>query len=189
MSRPALRGPWALLVVAILVAACGTPAATPSPVITPRPTPTPDPHLTDPASVDVVLVALNAAGIKFSTNNASLGADGEPVKRVNATYMGWPLTIAQFSSASALRERGFDPTRDIRRGDAQYTLAGLNILVEFGPGVEGPTDPAPDVKFRDGAVALIGALDPLLGPLQHRTIDPQPLPGLLAAAPQASAAP
>jgi hypothetical protein len=116
----------------------------------------------------------------MSMNNASLGPDGEPVKRVNATYAGWPIAIAQYSSEGALRE-AMDLERALRRGDAPYIVAGLNILVEFGPDIDGPDDPAPDARFRDAAVELVGALDPLLGPLRAMTIDPQPLVGTAAA--------
>jgi hypothetical protein len=183
MRSPALRGTVALLVAAaLIVSACGSSPSSATPGVTPRPSPTPDPHLSDPASVDDVLRQLNVAGIRVQASNASRGTDGEPVKRVNATYEGWPLALVQFSTSSALRDVGkFDPTVGPRVGDSPYVVAGMNILIEYGPALHS-VDETHDTRFREAAVALVEALDPLLGPLEQRAIDPLPLRGAKPAA-------
>ena len=167
-----------VLAVALLVGACGGagPSASTAPVAA-VPTPTPDPHLTDPVSVEVIIRKLAGAGIRIQPNNASAGRDGEPIKAINFTYDGWPLVISQFSSAEALRTKGkFDPARTPRHGDATYVVAGLNILIEYGPGIGGQKDPPPDPRFRSAAMRLVDVLDPLLGPLQQVAVNPLPLP-------------
>lgn len=173
---PIVRGARALVLVAgLLVAACGgeaPPSSTPAPA-TPRPTLTPDPHLVDPASADVVLRTLQRNGLRITANNASAGRDGEPRKAINATFDGWPLTVSEFTSAAALREAtGFDPSKAIAAGDATFTYAGLNILVEYGPDVHGPKDAPPTDQFHASATRLAEELDILLGPLEQVALRP-----------------
>jgi len=169
----------ASLALSALVGACGSNAASPSP--TPRPTAvvTPDPHLTEPVSVDEIYVALQRAGLDITANTASSGPGGEPVKRISATFEGWPLILSQFTSSAALRSSsGFDPARAVRQGDPPITLAGLNILVEFGPTTSNTALPEPpDAARRAAALELVRVLDPLLGPLGQVSAEPLPLPG------------
>ena len=169
----------ASLALSALVGACGSNAASPSP--TPRPTAvvTPDPHLTEPVSVDEIYVALQRAGLDITANTASSGPGGEPVKRISATFEGWPLILSQFTSSAALRSSsGFDPARVVRQGDPPITLAGLNILVEFGPTTSNTALPEPpDAARRAAALELVRVLDPLLGPLGQVSAEPLPLPG------------
>ena len=164
--------------LAVLVGACGSETASPSP--TPRPTPviTPDPHLTEPASVDEIYIALQRAGLDITANTASSGPGGEPVKRISATFGGWPLILSQYSSSAALRAgSGFDPTRAVRQGDPPITLAGLNILVEFGPTTSNTAVPEPPAAARRAAaLEIVAVLDPLLGPLGQVSAAPLPLP-------------
>ena len=188
-----------MLAAALLLGACGSAAPSASPVPTTAPTATPDPHLSDPVSVEVVIRKLAGAGIRMQPNNASAGRNGEPVKAINFTYDGWPLVISQFSSSAALRANAaFDPSKQPRHGDATYKVAGLNILIEYGPGIRSPKDPPPDPRFRSAAMRLVDVLDPLLGPLQQASLNPLPLPSPSpsptlapspAASPKASAAP
>lgn len=169
-----------LLVSALLLAACGGsgPGATLLPGTTPVASPTGDPHLDDPASVDDVIRKLAVAGLRITPNNATSGRNGEPVKSVNATFEGWPLNISEFTSASALRKTGgFDPKKGPRGGDATYVIAGLNILIEYGPDIHTKKDPPPETRYRTSAMKLVEYLDPLLGPLEQVTVDPLPLPG------------
>jgi hypothetical protein len=190
-----------MLAAAALTAACG---AAPGPSLLPSLAPTavitPDPHLADPASVDEVIRKLNQGGLRITPNTASAGTGGEPVKRINATYADWPFVVTQYSSAGALFETtGFDPTSPPRLEEAPYIIVGLNILIQFGPHSDNDRSPAPpSAAKRDAAMALIAALDPLLGPLQQRSTDPLPLPGdpapslpapSAASSPPASAAP
>jgi hypothetical protein len=162
-----------------LLAGCGS-TAVPSLAPTPPPTPliTPHPHLVEPASVDDVIRALTGGGLRITPNMASTGPGGEPVKRVNATYSDWPLVLTQFSSSAALRDVGeFDAAKPPIPGDSPYVIAGLNIMVEFGPHTTSDRSPAPpSQQQRAAAVALVAALNTLLGPLAQRSMDPVELP-------------
>lgn len=139
---------------------------------------TPDPHLRAPASVDVVFRLLGSAGIRITPNNASNGTNGEPVKQIAATYNDWPLVLTEFTTAEALRKVArFDPKTRPQPGEAPYILAGLNILVEFGPQSTNDPKPTPaDASRRASLDALIAVLDPLLGPLSGRSVDNVVLP-------------
>jgi hypothetical protein len=103
-SRPLAGAPLALLVSALLVAACDAGGASPTPPPPPAatPTPTPDPHLAAPASVDEVFAKLSAAGLRIVGNNADQGS--EPLERLNTTYAGWPLILSEYSTAAAARK-------------------------------------------------------------------------------------
>ena len=65
------------------------------------------------------------------------------------------------------------------------------ILVEFGPESRRVPDAASDGGKRDAFVKLVAALDPLVGPLDQRSVLPVPLPGgtPALASPAASGAP
>jgi hypothetical protein len=179
-SRPTAGLVLATL-AALLLAGCGTaPTPSPSPPPPPSPTPTPNPHLAEPASADAVFRALGAAGLRIVSNNAVSGPPGgEPRLRINATYANWPLVIHEYSSSAALRAHAsFRPGGRPAIGEAPFNLAGLNVLVEFGPHAKNRNEPPPEPAFRDAAVALIAALDPLIGPLEQMSIEPLPLPTL-----------
>jgi len=139
--------------------------------------------------LNAVFLKLGAAGLQIKANNADAGGPaGEPLKRINATYASWPLIMSEFSSSAALRKAGkFDPARPPQDGDPPYTFAGLNVLVEFGPRTPGGNRATPEPRFHAAALALFLALDPLLGPLEQRSVDPLPLPE--ASASPASAGP
>lgn len=180
--RSRIRGVTTPLLISVLlfVACDGTAGlgSTPVPGTTPLVSPTPDPHLTDPASVDEVIRKLAVSGLRITPNNATSGRNGEPVKSVNATFEGWPLSISQYTSATALRTTGgFNPDKGPAGGDATYTIVGLNILIEYGPAIHTKSDPPPETRYRTSAMRLVEYLHPLLGPLEQVTVDPLPLPG------------
>lgn len=181
------------LMLALALAACGGAGPTPSPSPQPTAAVTPDPHLSDPVSVDDLYITLQVADLDITANTASAGPGGEPIKRINATYEGWPLIVSAYSSAEALLETAdFDPAVPPRRGQAPYALAGLNILVEYGPRTANEAVTEPDAEHRRAALALVEVLDPLLGPLAQQSIEPLPIPGaspLPAASAPASEAP
>jgi hypothetical protein len=179
-----------VLAIAVVVVACGGgPTPSPSAVAIPSPTRTPDPHLTEPASINAIFSKLDSAGLKVKANNADQPPSGEPRKRINATYAGWPLILSEYSSSAALRSGGrFDPSKKPAADDPPYAFAGLNILVEYGPRTPGP-DAAPEQRFHSAAIALILVLDPLVGPLQQRSVDPLPLRGASSPAPSAAPSP
>jgi hypothetical protein len=187
-SNRGLRAVTALVAV-VLVAGCGSGTATPPPSAQPTPLVTPDPHLAAPAHVDDVYRLVSAAGIKIVANTASAGTKGEPVKRITATYNDWPLVLTEFSTASALRSVGkFDTSERPRRGEAPYIVAGLNILVEYGPRDTNDPTPVPaDAAHQKSLMALVGALDRLLGPLTQRSVQTIVMPGVLASQPPAAA--
>jgi hypothetical protein len=155
---------------------------------------TPDPHLAAPAKVDDVFRLMGSAGLRIVPNTASESPSGEPIKRIAATYLDWPLVLTQYSSESALRRVAkFDPARRPAGGEAPYIVAGMNILVEYGPRDSNASAPQPaDATHEKALVALVGALSPLVGPLSQRSVRPIPIPGSSApasAAPSVAASP
>jgi hypothetical protein len=182
-SNRGLRAAVAVAAVTAALAGCG-PSSPPSPPPAAAATPliTPDPHLTAPASVDAVFRWMGSHGIRITPNTASGGTNGEPVKVISATYDDWPLVLTQFTTADALRRVAkFDPKTRPQRGEAPYILAGMNILVEFGPQSTNDATPTKADPARRAALeALVATLDPLLGPLSQRSIDPITLPHVTA---------
>jgi len=185
----------AVVAATMLVAACS--AVAPKPLPTPSPSPfhyavaTPYPHLTDPATADSLYLALLAEALAVAPVNASVGAPGrDPVKRINATYAGWPLAISQFRSAKTLQaatrwRAGAKP--GVR--EAPIEFIGQNILVQWGP-ITKASPAKPDATQLAAARALRDALDRLLSPLSARTIVPIPTPTPLPTAdPSASSSP
>ena len=191
MRHRALRGSRALVVafvIAASAAACGDAPASVAPA-TPRPTPriTPDPHLGDPTTADAVFQALAKAGLRVSPNNADAGAsDGPLVKRINATLLGWQFTVSQFkTSASLTKLTDWGEAGEPAQGDPPIAIAGLNILVEWGP-TTGDLPPQPDAAKLNALRDLATNLDLLLSPLRARSVVAVPGAGAVA---QASAEP
>jgi hypothetical protein len=186
LGRAPLRGFAVALVVAALLAACSASAApTGAPTAGPTSVPSADPHLSDPASVDSIYRALAAAGFDLVANTASSSPGREPVKRISATYGKWPLILSEFSSAAALQKAtAFDPAKALRAGEPPFVLAGLNILVEYGPKSTNAAPKRPAAPRSADAQALVFILDPLLGPLRQRSVVALILPG--SAAPSAA---
>jgi hypothetical protein len=176
-----------IVVCAILVAACGGAQPSPPPVAVATPVVTPDPHLHEPATADQVFRALSAAGLLIVANNAVSGVSGaEPVKRINATYLGWPLNVAQYSSSAALSKvttlwKDGEPPRG---GEVPIAIVGLNILVTWGP-TTGGTPKVPDARKVDALDPLLQILGGLLSPLRARAIIPLAIAGA-SATPSAS---
>ena len=170
-----------IVVIALIVAACGGGDATPSPshaaAATAGPTATPDPHLPSPASLEDVFRGIQAAGLKVIANTGGTGEAGEePVRDFSATYEGWPLIISEYSSTKALAKakrwkRGKHPGQ----GEPPIAIKGSNILVEWGP-TTGKKPPKLDATQQAAVAALIEALDPLLHPLTARTSVPVDIP-------------
>lgn len=177
------RRALALLVIACALAtACGggepsapPQAATPVPTASPSPAPV---HLTDPAAVDAIFHALDKAGLKIKANNAGSGGAGhEPVRRINATYLDWPLVVSEYSSAKALAKA--NPWKDGTKpsqGDPPIAFIGLNILIEWGPTTTGLRPKKPEARELAALDSLVEILDPLLSPLKARTVVPVTIP-------------
>jgi hypothetical protein len=164
------------LVIAVTagLTACASSSPSSAPPVTPRPTPviTPDPHLTEPATADEIFNAIRAGKLPLAVNNASAGDPSSPiVKRINADIGNWPLIITEFRSTALLRETlHWDPAQAPDRGDAPYTFVGLNILIEFGP--SSGELATPDAAREEQASRLVALVDPLLWPLEQRSVVP-----------------
>jgi hypothetical protein len=174
---------------ALLAAACGSTPATVAPSATPvAPTPTPNPHLSDPASVDDLYNALLKGSLQISANSADAGS-GTMVKRLHLTYDAWPLVLTEYTSAKTLLSgSGFNPKAKPAFGDPPFALAGLNILIEYGSNTQNGPPAAPDPRFVTAFQQLVQIVDPLLGPLQQRSVTAVALP-TPTPAPSVSASP
>lgn len=112
-------------------------------------------------------------------NNAVGGTDDSPlVKRINATFLGWPLAVSEYRSSAALAKLTDWPT-DARpdKGQPPVTIAGLNILIEWGP-TTGSEPPTPSGRQVKGLRDLAATLDVLLSPLRVRSV--VTVPGVVA---------
>lgn len=177
---------------ALVVGACGSTPATPNPTtatsLPPIPTPTSNPQLSDPASVGDVLAALQNAGLSMTANSAD-ARSGNMVERLHLTYDGWPLTLTQYSSARTLTsESGFNPKGRPVNGQTPFALAGLNILIEFGPNVQNGSPSVPDPQYATAFERIVVIVNPLIGPLRQQSVTPVALP-TPTPGPTASAAP
>ena len=162
----------ALIVASSVLGACGggTPSAAPS-VARATPLITPDPHLDDPTTADAVFIALAKAGLKLTANNADAGGpDSALVKRINATYLGWPLLVSQYTTSSALsKDTAWPADAKPGQGDPPVSIVGLNILVEWGP-TTGAEPPTLDPTRLDGLRDMASTLDVLLSPLRAHAV-------------------
>jgi hypothetical protein len=170
------------------VVACGQ-AAAPSASPTPLPTPriTPDPHLSVPVTADQILNALAAGRLTVYANNAT-GGPTPIVKRINADLDGWPLRITAYTTAvSSKQAKPWKAGAAPGKGEAPYTLAALNVVVEYGPKIAGVAPPAADPAHQAVAASIVAILDPLLWPLEQHSV--VKVPSRTAAPATPSAAP
>jgi hypothetical protein len=192
ISNHASRLAAGAVVAMLVVMGCGSPPPSLIPP-TPLPTPaiTPDPHLTEPASADQIFDVLRAGGLPLTVTTATAGESTSPiVKRINLDIGNWPLVITEFRTSALLRETTYwDPTRPPVQGNAPYVFVGLNILIEFGP-VTGLLA-QPDATRQKQAEALVALIEPLIWPLEQRSVVPLTTRTALpaSAAASASAAP
>ena len=185
-SRGRRLPPWAAGLFVVLAAGCAASAApTTSPTPVPTPVVTPDPHLTEPVTADQIFRILGSAKLGMRANNATLGG-GNPniVKVINADIGNWPLKITEFRTSAALRKAVAWKDSRPTPNQAPYAIAGLNVLVEFGPVSTAAAPTAPDPARQQLAVGIVNALDPLLWPLtQHSVVvvpsrTPEPAPSV-----------
>ena len=165
---------------AVLASACGSTPATPVPTTAastaPIPTATPNPQLHDPASVNDVLGALQKGGLALTANSAD-ARSGNMMERLHLTYVGWPLTITEYSSARTLAsESGFNPKVRPVVGDPPFAVAGLNILIEFGSNTQNGSPSVPEPQYATAFEKLVLVVDPLIGPLRQQSVTPVQLP-------------
>ena len=161
---------------------------------TPRPTPlvTPDPHLADPTTADDV----------FRGPGQGRAADEPPTTPTPVRPRGRSSSastrrtrLAARRSASTGRPHrspgrptGARPARP-GQGDPPIAIAGLNILVEWGP-TTGDLPPQPDTAKLAALRDLATNLDVLLSPLRARAVVAVPVPARSAqASPDPEASP
>jgi hypothetical protein len=164
-----------VVMLGAILGACGQAAApSASPFVAPTPRVTPDPHLAAPVTADQVFQAIAGAHLQVYANNATAGP-GPIVKRINADLNGWPLRITAYSSLATSRDAApWKPGATPGRGEAPYTLAALNIILEYGPKLEGSAPVAPDPAHQAVATSIIGVLDPLLWPIEQHSVTAVP---------------
>ncbi len=175
-SNQTVWGRWPTIpfvgLFAFALTACGSgvPASV-EPAVAPTPVVTPDPHLREPVTADEMYIRIGKGGLKINAVNANLGQGNPDIgKVINADIGGWPVRITQFKS-TAVRKRILDWTPGQPPGgdEAPYAFAGLNILITFGPiSARAPT--APEPTRVQAATALVAILDPLLWPLDQRSV-------------------
>ena len=169
--RPrAARTVTVLVVAAVLAAACGSGAPSAPPSTAPTPLATPNPHLPSPATAEQVFAGLGKAGLTITANTATLGPEGgDVVTRIYATYLGWPLDVVQFRSATALTKAVTWPAGEPPgKGEPPISLAGVNILITWGPARTGHAPGKLTQRQADGLDDLVSAADVLLSPLRTR---------------------
>jgi hypothetical protein len=174
--------------LALILGACGQAAAPPA-SLAPQSTPsvTPDPHVASPVSADQIFTALTSGHLKVYSNNAT-GGPAPIVKRINADLEGWPLRITAYTTtASSSQGRPWKPGTGPGRGDAPYTLAALNVVIEYGPKIAGVAPPAADPAHQAIAASIVAILDPLLWPIEQHSVTT--IPARTATAGGASTAP
>jgi len=184
------------LAAALAVVACGGSAATPPPSAAPTPVITPDPHLKEPVTADQSYRILMSAKLGMSCPNAILGNPGASVvKQINCTLEGWPLRITQYTSSAVLQKAVAWKSGQAPGGDEPpYSIAGLNVLITFGP-TSAKAPAAPDADKQAVAARIVSLLDPLMWPLtQHSVVlvpsrTPEPPPAPASATPAKSAKP
>jgi hypothetical protein len=176
----------AAIAAGLVVIACGAPPApvrTVAPTVRPTPTVAPTRLPDDGASVDALFRGLTSLGLGIVANNADTPPQADRVKRINATYAGWPLTLTEFTTVQTLARATRWKARRLAQGEAPVALAGLNLLVEWGP-TTGARPQRPDGARLEALDRLVDALDVLIGPLRVRasievavpTPTPEPTP-------------
>jgi hypothetical protein len=191
---PTRQAGVAVSIMTALVVACGgSTAPSPSATVAPTPVVTPDPHLKEPVTADRIFIALGAAKLGITANNADSDT-GNPgvVKLINAEIANWPLRITEYTSSAVLRRSlGWKPGQSPGGDEAPYNIVGENILIQYGPiGARAPS--APDKDRQQLAAQIVAVLDPLLWPLTQRSVVVVPsrtAEPTAASAPPASAKP
>ena len=181
------------VVVAVVAVALFTITRTAAPSSTaPRAAPTalvtPNPHLPALASAQQVFNGMGHAGLKVTAHTASAGSgNGAIVRKIFASYLGWPLDVTEYSSKEALAKAlTWNSGEPPKKGDPPVTIAGGNILVIWGPINAGKTPVKLDERQQAGLQPLVSALDLLLSPLSTRTSVPVSVSATVPPGPAAS---
>jgi hypothetical protein len=160
------------------------PSAAPSALVTA------DPHLPATATAQEVFAGLGHAGLTVTAHTASAGSpDGPIVRKIFASYLGWPLDLTEYRSAALLSKAETWASGAVPdKGDPPLTIAGGNILVIWGPVNAGRSPAKPDARQTEGLQQLVSALEVLLSPIKaksvvavtvaHPLVDATPIPSV-----------
>ena len=180
-----------LVAAAAFAAACGSAAPSASPSVAPTPLATPNPHLPSPATARQVFAGFDKAGLPITANTATLGPDGgDVVTKIYATYLGWPLDVTEYRSATALSKAlAWSDGEEPGTGEPPIALAGVNILITWGPARSGHSPAKLNARQTDALSDLVSVADLLLSPLRTHTSVPVETTAAPAASPAKSPAP
>ena len=181
-----------VLVAAVaFAAACSSAAPSASPTPAPTPLVTPDPHLPSPATARQVFAGFDKAGLPITANTATLGPDGgDVVTKIYATYLGWPLDVTEYRSATALSKAlAWGDGEEPGNGEPPIALAGVNILITWGPARSGHSPAKLNARQTDALSDLVSVADLLLSPLRTHTSVPVRITAAPSASPEASPSP
>jgi hypothetical protein len=168
------RAASAVLLLMLTACSSSVPSSAPPPTTAPTPVITPDPHLTDPATADAIFDVIRRAGLPLSVTNATGGDANSPiVKQINAAIDNWPLVISQYKNTATLRAAvKWNAKLPPADGSPPYVFVGLNVLIAFGPTIGKPLPP--DAIRQAQATRLVEVIDPLLWPIEQRSVTPVP---------------
>jgi hypothetical protein len=195
---PRSARPIAIVVVVLLVVAvvfiltrgagptAVAPSAAPSVLVTANP------HLPGNATAQEVFAGLGHAGLQVTAHTASAGPpDGAIVRKIFASYLGWPLDVTEYRSAELLRQdETWAAASAPQKGDPPLTIVGGNILIIWGPVNAGRDPVKPDARQSEGLQQLVSALELLLSPIKAKSVVPVVVANpLVDATPAPTAAP
>jgi hypothetical protein len=189
--RRVVRTVTVLVAAAAVAAGCSSAAPSASPSVAPTPLVTPNPHLPSPATARQVFAGFDKAGLPITANTATLGPDGgDVVTKIYATYLGWPLDVTEYRSATALSEAlGWGDGEEPGTGEPPIALAGVNILITWGPARSGHSPAKLNARQTDALSDLVSVADLLLSPLRTHTSVPVKTTAAPSASPEASPSP
>jgi hypothetical protein len=186
-----VRNVTVLVAAAAFAAACSGAAPSASPSVAPTPLVTPNPHLPSPATARQVFAGFDKAGLPITANTATLGPDGgDVVTKIYATYLGWPLDVTEYRSATALSKAlAWGDGEQPGNGEPPIALAGVNILITWGPARSGHSPAKLNARQTDALSDLVSVADLLLAPLRTHTSVPVRTTAAPSASPEASPSP
>jgi hypothetical protein len=188
---PRAAKPIALIAVVVVAVVFVVTRGSNTAVVTPSAPPpviaTLNPHLPSAATAQDVFNGLGHAGLQVTAHTASAGAQDSPiVRKIFASYLGWPLDVTEYRSAALLAEAerwksGAEP----EYGDPPITIAGGNILIIWGPVAAGRAAAVPDDRQKQGLQQLVSALEVLLSPIRAKSSVPVVIQAVASAPPAA----
>ena len=178
LTLPRAARPIAIVVVLVLIAGVafvmtrGSAPASSQASAGPSAAATIDPHLPAAATAQQVFAGLGHAGLTVTAHTASAGSPNGPVvRKIFASYLGWPLDLTEYRSAALLsKDETWASGSAPDKGDPPLTLVGGNILVIWGPVNAGRAPSKPDARQQEGLQQLVTALEVLLSPIKAKSV-------------------